>query len=1418
MSKGMLRNHNKLSQDNDFYTYALNMTPTNVLTDRSTKLNEHKLSLSLKLEDTDYIILGVTWLGKDEYVYFTKNKIDNSNNIWLVNNDIKTLKYSNIELNFQFNKLISSTYRIDFKGDRLIYFVDGFNKDRVINIDKINLSSDIESLNLIPYYGVSNLIKINTIEGGKLLMGNYFVAVTFLDENNVETNIRSLSNTLSIGDGIYFENRNSYSSQNDFFVDNNTSFLEVRGLNKDSQSTKGIQVEIDDINDKYLYMNIYLIRMTEETTEVKVLENISITNSFTITGSENFINLGNSLSRIITSNILYNRSEVITQKDNRLIRANTKIDSINQKFQELANTITVNWFTPTSNVSMIATTTDSAGVFMPADDTNKGINDFDSTILLYSSSPDYLSNNTQVLNKTFSRDEVYALGVYFELDNGSLTDVYHIPGRLPNPGLTGGNETIGMPMYAGNSHDSDFDTKLFNYGKPLTPTPRWKIANTSVLTNLNFGLLGYYRTEEVYPDGYGFPTNGEQNSEGKSYIRHHRIPSDILVPIVNLEADRFPGNSTTNTKGYSNTQASRRYIGLTFNFTIPTEFQNVIKKVYYTYSPKSNTNKFVLGKGITYMLNGSRQSDQLNRYATETNITNGYEFYCPESMFKFKESNISAKRIKPTCIIQGVARYVCKPPDKRWYRNGQSTTPRWPTYINSEGANFSGTKGEPTVDSYNYSQLVRFDSVFYNKRLNLNVSDLITNRLRSIKFVDENSTTTLDSKSINLTGNKKAVYFSLDAINTPYLDLGVQLYTSQLGTTDSLSNLMTNYPLKDSTSSSGVNPLPIDETYTDAVAFSTLLSDNFNIDYDLINLQYEVSNMVIDSINTILEGDSYIDIMYGKRGFSDVLTNQLTGNKSSSEYIITIFTGGTAQPNRDYLDTIAYNDFFAFYTESQLNMRMRYSTAERDYFPNNTLNIVDLANMFEKQVDKDEFYDLDDGYNKVNVIKYNGNTIKLSDEYISQRRLETRMVYSELQNYESKIDNYRSVLASNYKDLITTRGGIYQMFTKQERLYAITRDSLFLINTSNQTLKTDSSNNITIGTGAFFGIEPNEIISIDGGIGGTSSKLSLNENPYGYLYVDRFKNKVMLFNEGLDDINTFGLQEDFKLELDSILDSNDLDNPQLGYGISTGFDPVLHRLLVTKKDFKPVQTFIDNYKGNYDSTVTYLPEDYYSREGLIYSGNGNLINIETSDLFENKSKTLSYDPILKNWISYHDYFPYRYIKHSNYVRPVLEDINYYSKDFANKSEIELIFNQDPLYTKVFDSIGIDMRSEDVNGNSTNDSFTSLVAYNEFQSTGNINLNNTNLTRNETYWHFNKLLDNSIEIYPKELFKYDWNSIKNNYFTDKVINNSIIDFNKPYNKKARLRDKYMLVRLTRNNLDNKKIICNFVNSNVRVSQR
>src|SRR5690606_16193788 len=229
---------------------------------------------------------------------------------------------------------------------------------------------------------------------------------------------------------------------------------------------------------------------------------------------------------------------------------------------------------------------------------------------------------------------------------------------------------------------------------------------------------------------------------------------------------------------------------------------------------------------------------------------------------------------------------------------------------------------------------------------------------------------------------------------------------------------------------------------------------------------------------------------------------------------------------------IKTNSYIAYYVETDLNIRMRNSDPElpdgqRDYFPlsptNNAQSTISISrpeyNALEIKSTGSEYFNIYPFYN-INYLKeYFANNRLLTDfNNTESNKYENRLVYSDKQNYEDKVDNFRITRANNYKDLPMDRGQITQSFIKDDKFFVLTRDALYNVYASNKTIQSIDNDNIVVGTGEFFGLEPIELISIKGGFGGTSSKYSLSESPYGYLFVDRLKSKAILFNETLKDI------------------------------------------------------------------------------------------------------------------------------------------------------------------------------------------------------------------------------------------------------------------------------------------------------------
>lgn len=234
---------------------------------------------------------------------------------------------------------------------------------------------------------------------------------------------------------------------------------------------------------------------------------------------------------------------------------------------------------------------------------------------------------------------------------------------------------------------------------------------------------------------------------------------------------------------------------------------------------------------------------------------------------------------------------------------------------------------------------------------------------------------------------------------------------------------------------------------------------------------------------------------------------------------------------------------------------------------------------------------------------------------------------------------------------------------------------------------------------------------------------------------------------------------------------------------------------------------------------------YYLIEQLVTTVVDTPVDIST---MQNNSWTLSFNPILNQWISFHSYLPNNYILHPTKLLAKVNNDQIYLNNSGNYGQffngvvkpfiIETIFNEFKIETKVFDSIKVTMDSSTNGGVYDNTFFDSGVVYTENQCSGIISFTiNQNVTRKEKDWNFNKFLDISKNIAQK-IFVSDWNSVSSSYPIDKVVNVSKIDTTKPWYQRGRMRDKYLAVRLISSNTSQDKFTIKFITSSFRASQR
>jgi len=155
-----------------------------------------------------------------------------------------TKLYDNSEL--AFNSYIKGEYRLLNGCDRIVYWNDGVNPDRVINLDKINLIQSIEELrqqSLVQQPVVSSLQLVNS--GGILKLGSYSFAVQLLDENLNVVSTSEVSTQINTDEPGF----------------NLATFIEGYSAEEGGKNplAKSIRVTIEHVDTNYPYLRLFAI-------------------------------------------------------------------------------------------------------------------------------------------------------------------------------------------------------------------------------------------------------------------------------------------------------------------------------------------------------------------------------------------------------------------------------------------------------------------------------------------------------------------------------------------------------------------------------------------------------------------------------------------------------------------------------------------------------------------------------------------------------------------------------------------------------------------------------------------------------------------------------------------------------------------------------------------------------------------------------------------------------------------------------------------------------------------------------------------------------------------------------------------------------------------------------------------------------
>ena len=524
------------------YRYGLNAVTDSVSGDRDYIMSEPANQHCFDLPE-GYLPVGDIYIGNDRTLVFSTNGERSEIGLHKEKCRYKTLVNSGC-LGFDIDHRIDATYRLRRGCDDVIYFTDGLNPVRVINITNLRSYWTEEYADFLAGGGnpdafggekwecalfdhsrsfiIPCIEEANVAAGGSLEIGTYQIAIQLLDQNRNATPFIYASQPVT----VYPEDRNLGQQEALGGWHKILGGISQAGdpLVGQGPTNKLIRYNISNIDTRFAFYRVAVMAINGGTGNVA---EVSYTEPIVISGSDALFVL-DSLSGLSTGaleEVRQIRADIrvakhITQLENMLILSYTKDKKRDFcALQEEANKIQI---LPTS-----------ASALRPMYD-----NSFSDNV----KNPENLFEA-----QGYMADEVYAFGIVYVYSDGAESPVFHIPGKAsqtsdfelltvvdafpfglnPNQVSYYDVKHLGFTQSNYNSHAIKYLDADGIEQEAVGQVPRFMVFNTG-----SSSTMGYHQSNLVrYPMDRDCDGNLIWGSLAGTPIRHHRFPNRNMIPI-----------------------------------------------------------------------------------------------------------------------------------------------------------------------------------------------------------------------------------------------------------------------------------------------------------------------------------------------------------------------------------------------------------------------------------------------------------------------------------------------------------------------------------------------------------------------------------------------------------------------------------------------------------------------------------------------------------------------------------------------------------------------------------------------------------------------------------------------------------------------------------------------------------------------
>ena len=1144
---------------------------------------------------------GLATNNLDQFIIFSVKSDNTGSEIGLLTNCTYETLVQDECLGFRIDKPISAIYKETFDCGRRAYWTDNNEPRRYLDIDNIPSPFDCAAIRIDREFEFPCTdIEIQT--NGALKSGAYFGFIQYADANgNGLTSWSTSSNRIDI---ISRENN-----------------INGAGDVANTSTNKSIQFTFTGLDTSFEYYNIGIIKYINGVSSAQFIITLPVTTStYNYNGNENS-STDITVQEIVAVPTIYERFKGVQNTTGIAQWYNIHGKEV-PNYQPFANDIQVQWVT----YRVLAT--------------------------------DYYNKNHPYYNlMSLMKDEIYPIGIRLVYNTGEKTCTYHIPGRELNTRSNGDPFTEILDQYGEAIVPATWDSQVgYSSDDLLTgqtnSTPRWKIYNTGEKIDFTseydayilaggsagtyegcyeYGEMSYWESTLTYPNIPDVWNNGVIDLAGQP-IRHHKMPDCSIdhihenlngsatiseypyLHILGIQCDNIQIDTTLfpDIVGYEIVIGDRTYQksivakGLLFNNMeqeAPGGAANAVVPAPYIYT--------------NWMYNDL--SSFANFGQTDDALLNSFSFYSPDTTFK-NTSIGSTSELKLEAEEFGTARYS----------GYDYSVPVSDVNTGTNTENNINFLGDIVFSTgwYNNYVLPQFTSVrreIDNKEYILNNS-YQSSTLGNVNNLYRESTVMLDTSNVFL-ANTKPDDSKSDYTIPGIVDGDISSYYGALK--NNIPNLWGN--IENVTYIAPFNMCSVgrDEVNTGCLFGGDTFISFFSFHKRTLYPQY-VSNIGIANTDDILNDDGE----WGGDG-----------------------TGGNDPFRLLYGNPV-------FYCESSINTNYRYSglTNKETFYP----NLDDFAlQLFQFESPTNMWADVDNYYlyNSDYSTSRNFNSICTQPDSFEPDECDnhfyTRTIYSEKDQTEGTQDNWLVYLPNNYYDFNKNKGELWDVRNLSGARILYRFNNGIFIKQFNQRLQTNNESTVEIGTGSLFDPEPVEIFNVDAGHVGTRSQWAFNSTPYGSFMVDDLRSMVFKFTDNFLPISNIKMSSWFNTNLKLNLLNDyptfpNYDNPNNpnGIGFISTWDSQNKLWILTKRDFK---VFDQENKPS-------MEED-----GRFYFGEGEekeYVNLSDTEVFINKSWTMSYSPELNVWVSWYSFIPLFYIQRTDtYLSGVDNDI------YSHNSEI-----------------------------------------------------------------------------------------------------------------------------------------------------